>query len=164
MSGARFGVDIYSFSQDRRQSEETMNRATMTHKEKCCLFCPGENLFLLLPEHQGAADRRLFAAINMRPVIVAIIPSSLQRPLIVCCPACPVFLRGFFLSRRIVSDNQVWLSNQSYALKLVKRSETVRVAISCIKREGGAWQGRARRACLCNAARTGGNSKRVSCM
>lgn len=39
-------------------------------------------------------------------------------------------------------------------LEEVKRSEMVRVALGCIKREGGAS-----RACLCNAAHSGGNSK-----
>lgn len=159
------GVDIYSFSQDRPQSKETMNPATMTHKEKCCLFCTGENLFLLLPEHQGAADRRLFTAINMRPVIVAIIPSSPQRPSIVSCPALLCFVSGFFFLRCIVSDNRVW---QGRALMCGEAQQSIR-CFEKVKRsqlelrwvvwKGRAGQGTARRTCLCNTTHTGGNSK-----
>lgn len=138
----------------------------MTHKEKCCLFCTGENLFLLLPEQQGAADKRLFTAINMRPVIVAIIPSSPQRPSIVSCPALLCFVSGFFFFLRcIVSDNRVW---QGWALMCGEAVQSIR-CFEKVKRsqlelrwvvwKGRAGQGTARRTCLCNTTHTGGNSK-----
>lgn len=55
-----------------------MKSATMTLKDKCLFILRREHLFLLLTEEQGAADRGLFADINMGPVIVVIIPGSLQ--------------------------------------------------------------------------------------
>lgn len=79
----------------------------------------------------------------MRPVIVAIIPSSLQRPLIVCCPACSVFLRVFFsfASYRI---RQSSLTEQS--IIRLENGEKVRNGRSCDKLyekggQGGAGRG-----------------------